>query len=201
VSATIGRRERKKRAVRAALLDAATAMFVEKGFEATRIEAIAGVADVAVGTVYNHFATKNDLLLAVLLADVDDVIERAREPLARPHPETALAVLSVARLVVAAMDRRPRELWRNVIGNALLDPPGLGAAYWAVNRRLFAVLAELLERHRAQGHLAAHWSVESAAEVAFALADSLVYRYVQDDAWSPQEYEMALERNLRAVFG
>ena len=47
-------------------MDAALNLFSRKGFKATGIEAILKEAGVAKMTLYNHFSTKEDLVLAVL---------------------------------------------------------------------------------------------------------------------------------------
>lgn len=51
---------------RGQILDAATRVFAEKGFERATIREIAGVAGIADGTIYNYFANKSALLLALL---------------------------------------------------------------------------------------------------------------------------------------
>ena len=51
---------------RSAILQAAQAVFTEKGFHRATIKDIASKAGVADGTVYNHFADKNALILALL---------------------------------------------------------------------------------------------------------------------------------------
>lgn len=53
---------------RASVLDAAEAEFAAHGFEGARMQDVAKRARVAVGTVYNHFANKDELLAAVLAA-------------------------------------------------------------------------------------------------------------------------------------
>ena len=54
----LGRRERKKLETRQRISTAAFALFVERGYEATTVEAIAERADVAKGTVFNYFPQK-----------------------------------------------------------------------------------------------------------------------------------------------
>lgn len=59
-----GRRERKKRATRDAIFIAARTLFMKKGYDAVTVAEIAAAADVSEKTVFNHFATKEDLALA-----------------------------------------------------------------------------------------------------------------------------------------
>lgn len=58
---TEGLRERKKRATRRAISDAATALFMEKGFDATTVIEVADTVGVSAQTVQNYFPTKSDL--------------------------------------------------------------------------------------------------------------------------------------------
>lgn len=48
------------------ILDAATAVFAQKGFHKATIHAIAQEAGIADGTIYNYFANKTDLLVGLL---------------------------------------------------------------------------------------------------------------------------------------
>lgn len=59
---TIGRRERKKAATRQTIADTALRLFLERGYEAVGIRDIAAAADVAVTTLFSHFASKEALV-------------------------------------------------------------------------------------------------------------------------------------------
>jgi AcrR family transcriptional regulator len=59
-----GLRERKKRATRDAIAATARRLFAQRGFEAVTVAEIAVAADVAEKTVFNHFATKEELVFA-----------------------------------------------------------------------------------------------------------------------------------------
>lgn len=65
-TATPSRREEARALFRNAILDAAEGVFAERGFHAARIQDIAERARTAVGTVYNHFETKEDILRELL---------------------------------------------------------------------------------------------------------------------------------------
>ncbi|MEB8337059.1 TetR/AcrR family transcriptional regulator [Streptomyces endophyticus] len=59
---TTGRRERKKAATRQKIADTALRLFLERGYDAVGIRDVASEADVAVTTLFSHFASKEALV-------------------------------------------------------------------------------------------------------------------------------------------
>ncbi len=64
------------------LLDAALSLFVEKGYAATRIDEVARRAGVSKGTLYLYYASKEDLLKAVIRSRLSTPIAEAIETVA-----------------------------------------------------------------------------------------------------------------------
>lgn len=64
------KRERRKEARPGELLDAALALFVEKGFAATKAEEVAARAGVSKGTLFLYFESKEDLFKAVIRKNI-----------------------------------------------------------------------------------------------------------------------------------
>lgn len=62
MTAPPGRRERKKAATRQKIADTALRLFLERGYEAVGIRDVAAEADVAVTTLFSHFASKEALV-------------------------------------------------------------------------------------------------------------------------------------------
>ncbi|WP_237179073.1 TetR/AcrR family transcriptional regulator [Paenibacillus sp. MMS18-CY102] len=58
----MSRYEKRKQETKQKIADAALSLFTEHGFDQTTMEQIAEKADVAKGTLFNHFASKNALL-------------------------------------------------------------------------------------------------------------------------------------------
>ena len=74
---------RQKRSVekRERLKEAGLGLFGEKGYESTSIEAIAGRAGLAVGTFYQHYRSKRQLLIALM----DELLEKLSQLEFRPE--------------------------------------------------------------------------------------------------------------------
>src|SRR5215471_17324526 len=87
-----GLRERKKRLMRQKLSGTATAMFLERGFDAVRVAEVAEACGVSEKTVFNYFPTKESLVLDRLQATVESLRTGLADP-AVPPVQAALAIL------------------------------------------------------------------------------------------------------------
>jgi len=91
-------RQRRKDARPSELLDAALALFVEKGFAATKSEEVAARAGVSKGTLYLYFPSKEELLKAVirhtLLADIARGAERLAQEENGPTGELLVELMT-----------------------------------------------------------------------------------------------------------
>ena len=96
---------------RAQLVQAALELFAEKGFENTSVSAIAKRAGVSQGLMYNYFARKDDLLLAIFEKGWNDVLESFQVPLreAREKPSLYDYIENACRLTL-----KHQDFWRLV---------------------------------------------------------------------------------------
>lgn len=87
LSETPSLKERQRQERERLILRAAGALFAERGYHATSLEDIAARVGIAKGTIYLHFASKDDLVVAMLrhgltyyLKALDDALESAPTP-------------------------------------------------------------------------------------------------------------------------
>jgi AcrR family transcriptional regulator len=102
-----GRVQRRQARTRASLVAAAQRLFAAKGIEATTISEIAEEADIAVGSFYNYFATKEELLAAVLasaLSDQLEILSKRQAAAEDPAEKIAIAHRHLVRLASANPD-------------------------------------------------------------------------------------------------
>ncbi len=97
-----GKRAAQGRATRGQLIEVATSLFADRGYEGTSIEAVLAAAGVSRGALYHHFAGKEALFKAVLqalservTAQVTEAIRDCTDPVDAMHTG-ALAWIDLA---------------------------------------------------------------------------------------------------------
>jgi len=188
---------------RRAVLDAARALFLERGYAATTIEAISEASEVPQATVYRLFSSKQGILKALL--DVSVAGDDAPVPVAdRPQVRSLLGAddprdrLAGLAAISVEINTRTAPVYRILVSAADSDEVAAG------------LLAELTrQRQEGQGRVATSLSrsgalkpglrMRDAADVIHALASPELYRLlVVDRGWSADRYEQWLAEALAA---
>lgn len=106
---------------RTSILESAQAVFTEKGFHRATIREISTRAGVADGTVYNHFADKNALILA-LLGKFTQAAPTPPEPVTPPDLETLIASSTQSHFAMLTPDNLSlfQAVLPEVLSNAAL---------------------------------------------------------------------------------
>jgi AcrR family transcriptional regulator len=122
------RRRANARRNQQALLDAAAAVFVASGVDAP-VREIAARAGVGLGTVYRHFPTRADLVVAVYRHQVEACAE------------AGAACLTSEASPLAALAR-----WIDLFVDLLVTKHGLAAALWSDSAQFDALHSYFLDR-------------------------------------------------------
>ncbi len=187
--ATFGRRERRRRETRLRLFETAMQLFAAQGFDSTTVEQITEAADVAKGTFFNYFASKEDVLLGLL--------ERQRQAIeeGRKQAETAASVRPILERVahgLATATLGQRVLLRNALGKALAHDAlakFMGEQLLAARQDASAIMA----RGQELGELRADWPAAALAQM---LQQAVFGAYVIWSLATQAELEQALGRSL-----
>jgi AcrR family transcriptional regulator len=124
---------RRERVVRAAL-----ELGAEGGYEAVQMRDVATRAEVALGTIYRYFPSKDSLLLAVMVHWLGDLEQRvSRRP---PTGDTTVErIMDVMTRALGSMDRDPR-LTAAVIGAMTAGDPASVPAIDEVSQAMARIM-------------------------------------------------------------
>ncbi len=162
--------------MREQIITAAKRVFLREGYGAS-IDTIVAAAGVARQTLYNHFAGKKELFLAVM----EDVVDRTMRPLLQIETDAPLREMLKRFAVLyieGALDPDSLAL-SSMISSAVKEFPEIGPlAYSAGPRRTIPALAYYLRAQMEAGHIALR-DPEIVAESFFgALIGHARYRYI-----------------------
>jgi AcrR family transcriptional regulator len=190
-------RQARTRLARAAVIEAARTLFLDRGYAGTTIETISDLSDVPAATVYRLFSSKLGILRELL--DVSVAGDDAAAPLAdRPHVRALLAdqdprdQLSGFAGITRGIMSRTEPLYRILVSAAGSDPDAaaLLAAQTRHRQQGQAQIARTLAR---AGALRPQLREREAADIIHALMSPEVYRLlVRDRGWRAERYEQWL---------
>ncbi|GAA3740278.1 TetR/AcrR family transcriptional regulator [Plantactinospora mayteni] len=167
------------------LLAAAADEFAERGLDAS-VADIARRAGVGKGTVFRHFATKDDLIAAIVLDRIDELNAAGERLLEATDPGAALLEF----LTVAAHQRQQRDL------SFLHEAGGVSAEVTRVRETMYQTVYTLVDRARRHG--AVRSDVTGTDIILLMCAPNYVTSYVSDappDLW--QRYLAIIFDGLR----
>jgi AcrR family transcriptional regulator len=121
--------QRRSETTRFEIAEAATALFVERGFNSTTVEQIAQAAGISLRTFYRYCDSKDDALTPILVTGEDRFIELfATAPPERPLAEVVMSCF------VTAMDDDARPELRRDVTTVMLTTPALRQRWLGVIR-------------------------------------------------------------------
>ncbi len=174
---TAGRRERHKAAIRDRLFRAALVLFASRGFNATTVEDVTKAADVAKGTFFNYFPTKEHLLTAFGEMRLDTL--RAARIQAQNGEKATRDVLCTLLADLAAEPWGSRAMARCLLASGLSGEPvsSLAAKTMKEGRR---ILTDIIELSQDRGEVRSDWPADDVAGQFQQLFFGTMYRWTLD---------------------
>jgi AcrR family transcriptional regulator len=188
-----GRRERKKARTRQAIYEAAMALFVARGYDAVTVEEVCRSADVAKGTFFLHFPTKDALLSEYGREATDDLHARLAT-----HRGGAVSTLRLALRTLAERAERHTEVVRLIVRETMARPEAI-RENTELGRGLGALLADVVRGGQATGELRRG----VAPEIAAAVLVGSYFTIVNVWATGSERFDLseAVDQALRLVLG
>jgi AcrR family transcriptional regulator len=138
-------KQRKRQQTSTRIVEAAVALFAERGFDATTADDIAEAAECSRSTLFRYFGTKED----ILFGDVYEQLATVREELSRAHPcadpwntakDIGMRCFVDSMTGAAAIPRACIALW--------FSHPALRLRYLDINHQWEELLAEFFAVER-----------------------------------------------------
>lgn len=166
------------------ILEAATTLFREQGYDSARIEDIAEMAEVSVGTLYNYYQNKGDILVATVAMEVTEVLEAGARIVANPplNVEEALCTL-IDQYYDHSLFYLSKEMWRTAMAISIQQPDTpLSRRYTELDGQLCAQVVSLVETLQKKGVVIAGVDARAIGEVFFNNLNMMFIEFCKVDA-------------------
>ncbi len=173
------RREEKKLQTMHGIVAAAASHFADRGFDKTKIEDIADMAEVSPGTVYNYFGTKRAILTAVASVGWERAISRASGSLDLSAEHPADVLMPVIDVYMEHVGGLGKDLLKEVM-RAGFDPAASDvlSELVSLDEQAVAQIAISLGRMQADGMIRQDINVGQASMLVYSVVGAATLWYV-----------------------
>lgn len=162
----MSRREKKREETRQQILNAAARLFSKQGYENSSVDQIAEEADLAKGTLYYNFKSKEEIVLALRHQSFDILLQQAKTEAEQGQPP--LVVIEHFLICQSAWAEEHKDLAQVLYGQGPIFPkpePGKNTRGMPTPPPFFHVFADLVRAAQANGELRADLDPEFIAHL------------------------------------
>jgi AcrR family transcriptional regulator len=183
------------------IVEAAAKLFRTQGYDTVKMEAIAAAADVSIGTIYNYYKNKGDLLVAIVSMEVHEVLAAGERVIADPprNAEKAVAKL-IANYIEHALVYLSKEMWRQAMAITTQQPDSpSGVAYNELDEALARQTAKLIKKLQTLGLAQVGVDAQAIGEMIFNNTNMMFTIFVKQEAMSVATLLARIRRQNRTL--
>jgi len=196
-----GLRERNRADRNRRILEAASALFREAGYDGAKIEAIAAHAELSVGTIYNYYRNKGDILVAIVSMEVNEVLNAGRGVVAAPPANVGDAIDTLVGIYIEhSLIYLSKEMWRQAMAISTQQPQSpFGQTYTELDAALTDQICALIARLQYIGLVDKAADGRAAGELVFNNMNMMFIEFVKREDTTIASLRAAIRRQNRVV--
>lgn len=183
------------------IVEAAARLFRTQGYDTVKMEAIAAAAEVSIGTIYNYYKNKGDLLVAIVSMEVHEVLAAGERVIADP-PRTAEKAVAklIATYIEHALVYLSKEMWRQAMAITTQQPDSpSGVAYNELDEALARQTAKLIRKLQTLGLVQVGVDAQAIGEMIFNNTNMMFTIFVKQEAMSVATLLARIRRQNRTL--
>ena len=183
------------------IVEAAARLFRTQGYDTVKMEAIAAAAEVSIGTIYNYYKNKGDLLVAIVSMEVHEVLAAGERVIADPprNAEKAVAKL-ISNYIEHALVYLSKEMWRQAMAITTQQPDSpSGVAYNELDEALARQTAKLIRKLQTLGLMQDGLDSQAIGEMIFNNTNMMFTIFVKQEAMSVTTLLARIRRQNRTL--
>jgi len=194
-------REKQKERREQSILAAATELLELKGYESTSIEEIAEKAEVGVGTVYNYFHSKSELVLALSKQWTIEILKKGAVIVDNPPRDPIQAVSSLFNIYTEVLiSGHSKSLLRELFAITFTEQISYTKEQLKLDYALISQVTKLMMEIKSRGQLAYGVKPEDAAYLLYMASMTNILLLISDDEMTLESAMKAMRQSVRLIF-
>ena len=183
------------------IVEAASGLFRREGYEEARIEEIAAKAEVSVGTIYNYYRNKGDILVAIVSLEVHEVLAAGQRILQKPPKNVEKAVDAlIATYIDHSLVYLSKEMWRQAMATSTQQPDSpFGKTYTALDRDLADQTCALIAKLQMLGLVRGEIDGRGVGEMIFNSMNMMFIKFIKREDMAIKELRAHIRRQNRTL--
>jgi AcrR family transcriptional regulator len=201
VHAMTGLRAKHKIDRNSRIVEAASGLFRREGYEGARIEEIAAKAEVSVGTIYNYYRNKGDILVAIVSLEVHEVLAAGQRILQKPPKNVEKAVNTlIASYIDHSLVYLSKEMWRQAMATSTQQPDSpFGKTYTSLDRALADQTCALIAKLQELGLVRGDIDGRGVGEMIFNSMNMMFIEFIKREDMAIKELRANIRRQNRTL--
>lgn len=197
----LGLRARQKIDRHTRILDAATSLFRESGYDAVKMEHIADLAALSIGTIYNYYENKGDLLMAIVAMEVGDVLAFGEAIVEKPPRNASKAIDALITIYIEhSLHYLSKEMWRQAMAIAIQQPTSpFGLHYAALDIALARQTSRLIQNLQKMDICAKTANANALGELIFNNTNMMFIGFVKNEKMTPKKLLSDIRKQLSPI--
>ena len=183
------------------IVEAASGLFRREGYEGARIEEIAAKAEVSVGTIYNYYRNKGDILVAIVSMEVHEVLAAGQRILQKPPKNVEKAVDAlIATYIDHSLVYLSKEMWRQAMATSTQQPDSpFGKTYTSLDRALADQTCALISKLQELGLVRGDIDGRGVGEMIFNSMNMMFIEFIKREDMAIKELRAHIRRQNRTL--
>jgi AcrR family transcriptional regulator len=183
------------------IVEAASGLFRKAGYEGARIEEIAAKAEVSVGTIYNYYRNKGDILVAIVSMEVHEVLAAGQRIIQKPPKNVERAIDGlIATYIDHSLVYLSKEMWRQAMATSTQQPDSpFGKTYTSLDRALADQTCTLIAKLQELGLVSRDIDGRGVGQMIFNNMNMMFIEFIKREDMSNRELRADIRRQNKTL--
>lgn len=198
-----GLREQKKKRTQMNIIAQASLLFQLHGYERTTMQDVANACELGVGTLYNYYASKSDLLLAILGTAIDSNLEEYLQIIQDNSIAGIAKVNKVITLFSSNLFSQPKVILRETIKLVISNKeegPIVASSIFSADTHFLELIKSCIEEEIRDGKLPKSFQLTQAIAVLYGVLRSEIFAYIMSDEIIEADVMNQIKEHVAFIF-